>query len=149
MVKKDSKVNEYGPVITDDLVYFSLTPQRFEELSHEIPKIAINFSHEICRKLKSREERSSSLVSDNVKKRLINFFSDWANADGLEEDGQVMLRNYLTHNDIANLISTCRQTVTSLLNNLKNQGNIQYSRSWIVIPDLNQLRLNLNGNSLM
>jgi len=148
LINKNTKINEYGKVISDDLVYLSLTPQRFEELSHEIPRIAINFSHEITRKLKNREARYSSLVSDSVKTRLVDFFTDWANVEGQQESSQVMLRNYLTHN-IANLISTCRQTVTSILNTLKSQGNIQYSRSWIVIPDLNRLKLTLGGNSLI
>ena len=132
--------DEYGTVISDEFVYFMLTTKRFEELSLEIPQLSINLSKELTLKLKALENRYASLVADDVQTRLIDFFSDWANEEGEKLGPQISLKNYLTHNDIANLISTCRQTVTSILNKLKTKGNILYSRSKIVIPNLERLQ---------
>ena len=133
-------VYEYGTVVSDELVYFVFSSKRFEELSLEIPQLGINLSKELTLKLKSLEHRYASLVADDVQTRLIHFFSDWANEEGEKLGAEVRLKNYLTHNDIANLISTCRQTVTSILNRLKTKGNILYSRSRIVIPNLDRLK---------
>jgi CRP/FNR family transcriptional regulator len=49
-------------------------------------------------------------------------------------------RNYLTHQDIAHLTGSTRQTVTSILNQLKKENRLIYSRNEIVIPDLAELR---------
>lgn len=135
-----SSSDEYGTVISDEFVYFTLTSVRFEKLSLEIPQLSINFSRELTLRLKVLQNRYASLVADDVQTRLIDFFSDWANEEGERLGPEVSLKNYLTHNDIANLISTCRQTVTSLLNKMKTKGNILYTRSKIVIPNLEKLQ---------
>ena len=131
---------EYGTVISDELVYFTLTTQHFEELSIEIPELALSLSKEVTLKLKGLENRYASLVDDDVQTRLIDFFNEWASEEGEKLGPEVSLKNYLTHNDIANLISTCRQTVTSILNRMKTKGNILYSRSKIVIPNIEKLQ---------
>jgi CRP/FNR family transcriptional regulator len=48
--------------------------------------------------------------------------------------------NLLTHEDIASLIASSRQTVTSVLNQFISDGLIQFSRQVITIPDVNKLQ---------
>ncbi len=140
LVLPGSSAYEYGTIISDEFVYFTLSSRRFEELSLEIPQLSLNLSKELTYKLKALEHRYASLVADDVQTRLIDFFSNWAIEEGEKLGPEVSLKNYLTHNDIANLISTCRQTVTSILNKMKTKGNILYTRSKIIIPNLEKLQ---------
>lgn len=136
----DPSIIKYGVVLSDELVYFTINASRLEVLSKEIPQLAINLSKGLNQRLVKMEDRYDSLVNDDVRTRLVEFFKEWAEQDGRADGNQVTIKNYLTHNDIANLISTCRQTVTSILNKLRKEGSIIYSRSEVVIPDLDLLR---------
>jgi CRP/FNR family transcriptional regulator, cyclic AMP receptor protein len=46
-----------------------------------------------------------------------------------------VLNNYLTHTDIANFISTSRQSVNVLLNELRDSGMLYYNRKKIELND--------------
>ena len=59
--------------------------------------------------------------------------------EGKGEEKDVMVKNYLTHNDIAGLICSTRQTVTLLFNEFKNAGLIDYNRSEIIVHDVKKL----------
>ena len=74
----------------------------------------------------------------DVKTRLIVFLKEWTEKDGKIEGNTIILKNYLTHQDIASLICSTRQTVTQLFNELRDKGCIDYSRTEIVVHNLNQ-----------
>ena len=48
---------------------------------------------------------------------------------------EIILKNYLTHQDIASLICSTRQTVTALFNDLKEKGALDYTRNEIIIKN--------------
>lgn len=50
-----------------------------------------------------------------------------------------MIQTKLTHKDIASLTGTSRQTVTTILNELKEANVINFDRKRILIRDLNKL----------
>jgi CRP/FNR family transcriptional regulator, cyclic AMP receptor protein len=47
--------------------------------------------------------------------------------------------NFLTHDDIAKLIGSARQTVTTFINQLEEEGLLKFSRKKILIPDTKKL----------
>ena len=76
------------------------------------------------------------MVTKDVKSRLIYCFKEWAKKEGKKLGDKVIVKNSLTHNDLANLISTSRQTVTNILNELKEAGAINYNRREIEFTQL-------------
>ncbi len=57
----------------------------------------------------------------------------------LANNTEVEVKISLTHEDIAKLTATSRQTVTSILNELENSGIITYDRTRILIRDYKAL----------
>ncbi len=76
------------------------------------------------------------MVTRDVKSRLMYYFTEWAKSEGKRLGDKIIIKNHLTHNDIANLISTSRQTVTVILNELKEAGHIKYNRKEIEFYNL-------------
>lgn len=130
--KRDSDV-EYAIALMDDTVICSFNRSEFESILNRHAILALNFAKKVGGKLRKLETRHSNLVFNDVKTRLINFFKEWATSEGRRSGNKIILANYLTHSDIAGLISTSRQSVTILLNELKDSGMFSYSRKEIEI----------------
>ncbi|MEQ6121332.1 Crp/Fnr family transcriptional regulator [Reichenbachiella sp. MALMAid0571] len=139
-VKNDAVNNyEYAQSLSNETVYFYINYQDFNTLCGAIPRLSLNLFESISEKLKKSEVRYSHLAFKDVKTRLVYFFKFWASEEGKQEGNSIVIQNYLTHSDIAEIISTCRQTVTSILNDLKSNGFISYSRKEIVISNIARL----------
>jgi CRP/FNR family transcriptional regulator len=63
---------------------------------------------------------------------------EWAEREGKREGNRVIIENYLTQNDIAQIICTSRQTATVLLNELEENGLMYYGRKEIIIEDISK-----------
>jgi CRP/FNR family transcriptional regulator len=127
--------DEFAEAITENTVICSFTSSEFKQLMQTNPVLAMNFIQQVSTKLRRLENRHSNLVFKDAKSRLISFFRDWASREGSREGDKIKLNNYLTHNDIAGIISTSRQSVTTLLNELKVGGVLFYDRKHIEFND--------------
>lgn len=127
---------EYAEVISERASYLSIGYDQFQRLIKLNPTLAVNYLNKVTEKFKRLENRYVNMVTKDVKSRLLYYFREWALSEGKRLGNKVILRNYLTHNDIANLISTSRQTVTVILNELKDAGQINYNRREIEFYNL-------------
>ena len=127
--------DEFAEALTENTVICSFSSAEFKQLMQTNVVLAMNFIQQVSGKFRRLENRHSNLVFKDAKSRLISFFRDWATREGSREGDKITLNNYLTHNDIAGIISTSRQSVTTLLNELKEGGIIYYNRKHIEFSD--------------
>ena len=127
--------DEFAEALTENTVICSFSSAEFKQLMQTNIVLAMNFIQQVSGKFRRLENRHSNLVFKDAKSRLISFFRDWATREGSKEGDKIKLNNYLTHNDIAGIISTSRQSVTTLLNELKDGGMIYYNRKHIEFSD--------------
>lgn len=135
----DSKVNEYAKVLSDEVAICSFLMSDFEDLLLRNPTLALSYTKFVGLKMKRIKNNYSNLVSKDAKTRLLIFLKDWAEREGKKEGNKVILDNYLTQNDIAQIICTSRQTATLLLNELEEKNLICYNRKQISIDDISKL----------
>jgi len=138
-LEKDAQVNEYAKVLTDEVSICSFLLSDFEDLLLRNPSLAVSYTKFVGLKMKRIKNNYANLVSKDAKTRLRQFLIDWSENEGQREGNRVTLENYLTQNDIAQIICTSRQTATLLLSELEELGKLQYTRKQIVIPDLTKL----------
>src|SRR5882724_414719 len=123
--------DEFAEALTANTIVCVLNSVDFRQLLSENPMIAINYANVVNNKLKKLENRHSDLVFRDAKSRLIRFMKNWAKSDGNRMGDKIILNNYLTHSDIAGVISTSRQSVNVLLNELRDAGMLFYDRKKI------------------
>lgn len=70
---------------------------------------------------------------------MYQFLKDWAEKEGIQNGNTVVLDNYLTQSDIAQIICTSRQTATQLLNEMEANNLLAYNRKEIIIPDITKI----------
>lgn len=132
-LESDSQSNEYAKVLSNDVAICSFLISDFEELLLKNPSLALIYTKFVGLKMKRIKNSYANLISKDAKTRLLQFLKDWIAKEGKIVGDTVILENYLTQNDIAQIICTSRQTATQLLNELEANGIISYSRKEIVI----------------
>jgi CRP-like cAMP-binding protein len=85
------------------------------------------------------ERRIESLVFKDARTRIVDFIRDMAEERGQKVGFETMIKNHLTHKDIASLTGTSRQTVTTVLNELREENIINFDRRRILIRDMDKL----------
>ncbi|WP_300565915.1 Crp/Fnr family transcriptional regulator [Flavobacterium sp.] len=135
-LESDLQVNEYAKVLTDEVSICSFLLSDFEDLMLRNPNLALGYTKFVGLKMKRLKNNYTNLISKDAKTRLISFLKDWAEKEGVYDNNKVTLENYLTQNDIAQIICTSRQTATTLLNELVENGLLEYNRKEIIIPNI-------------
>jgi CRP/FNR family transcriptional regulator len=129
-------MDEFGEALTANTIVCFFNVVDFKKMLQANPLMAIHYANMVNDKLKRLENRHADLVFRDAKSRLIRFIKNWARTDGNQIGDKIILTNYLTHTDIANVISTSRQSVNVLLNELRDSGLLFYNRHRIELNDL-------------
>jgi CRP/FNR family transcriptional regulator, cyclic AMP receptor protein len=135
-LQAEPPIDEFAVALTDNVTICSFAYTDFESILNKYPVLALTYVKNLSGKLRRLENRHSELVFKDVRARLISFFKDWAKREGNRQGNKVVLKNYLTHSDIAGFIATSRQSVTQLLNELRETGFLFYNRKQIEINDI-------------
>ncbi|MGO4906071.1 Crp/Fnr family transcriptional regulator [Flavobacterium sp. W20_MBD1_R3] len=138
-LESDNQSNEYAKVLSDDVAICSFLMSDFEDLLLRNPSLALSYTKFVGLKMKRIKNSYANLISKDAKTRLFQFLKDWADNEGVRTENTVVIENYLTQNDMAQIICTSRQTATQLLNEMETNGTITYSRKEIIITDIRKL----------
>lgn len=138
-LESDANSNEYAKALTDEIIICSFLLSDFEDLLLQNPSLALSYTKFVGLKMKRIKNSYSNLISKDAKTRLYQFLKDWAEKEGKRIGNKVVIENYLTQNDMAQVICTSRQTATQLLNEMESNGLLHYNRKEIIIEDITQL----------
>ncbi|MCB0572526.1 MAG: Crp/Fnr family transcriptional regulator [Phaeodactylibacter sp.] len=86
------------------------------------------------------EQRLESLVFKDSRTRIIEFLHELGEKKGQRVGYEMLVRKFMTHQEIANLTATSRQTVTTVLNELRSDNIITFNRKRLLIRDMDRLR---------
>jgi CRP/FNR family transcriptional regulator, cyclic AMP receptor protein len=84
-------------------------------------------------------------LSRSVGEKLARFLLDWS-ANHKSDDGSVKFNLTLTHEEIAQMIGTSRETVTRLFSEFKKKNLLQVKGSSVTLSDLPGLKSLLQGS---
>ncbi len=125
---------------TEDALVCIVHVDDFEKMLEENPCLNLRITKLIGLRLKRVNMRLQRLWFKSAPERVRALVKDLVEDYGLEEDGMITIHLSLTHQDMANLAATSRQTVTSTLSALERQGIISYSRKLIKVIDPEALK---------
>ena len=86
------------------------------------------------------ERKLELMVFKDARTRIVEFLKDTASWKGKKVGFETLIPTKLTHKDIASLTGTSRQTVTTILNDMKENNLINFDRRRILIRDLEKLK---------
>ncbi|KLU63659.1 MULTISPECIES: Crp/Fnr family transcriptional regulator [Desulfosporosinus] len=116
-----------------------LRKSRFEELLEKQPSIAIKVATTLGIRMREAEAIIQEMVCWQVPGRLAMLLLKMSERAGIETEAGTKIALRLTHEEIACMIGTTRQTVTSLLNTFKQENSISIEGREMYILDADKL----------
>lgn len=135
----EAKRTDTALAMDEGVTLLEMSAATARELCRTHPELGFKVTTQIAQKLRSAERRLEALTFKNSRTRIIEFLKDTAYRQGRKIGYETLLHPFLTHQDIGNLTTTSRQTVSSVLNELKGSNKIYYDRHRLLIRDLSVL----------
>jgi CRP/FNR family cyclic AMP-dependent transcriptional regulator len=124
----------------EETIICPLTIEDLKMLMYENKELSFKILKLIGLRIMKLERKLELLVFKDARTRIIEFLKDAAEWKGKKVGFETLIQTNLTHKDIASLTGTSRQTVTTILNQLKENNLINFNRKQILIRDLDNLR---------
>ncbi len=116
-----------------------MTVDNLKELMKDNQELSFKIFRILGLRLRRMERRIESLVFKDARTRIVEFLKEMAEEKGQKVGFETMIKNHLTHKDIASLTGTSRQTVTTVMNELRDENVINFDRRRILIRDMGRL----------
>lgn len=96
----------------------------FNKLIESHPGIALKLLEELTSRLRKADERIESLALLDVTGRVAGILLQLADERGEKTEGSILIKSRPTHQELANMVGTTRETVTRILKQLGNKKYI-------------------------
>ena len=136
----ESERRDFAVAMDNDTRMCTINTDEFREIMNANQYLSLEMTKNIGEKLRNVERRLESLIFKDARERVIDFMLEMAEKYGKQIGVEILVKHDLTHQDIANLTATSRQTVTTVLNDLKDQDLIYMERKRFLIRDLDKLK---------
>ncbi len=117
-----------------------LTSDEMSKMMKEHSSISMFFMKVMGSRVLEMENRLESLVFKDSRSRIVEYLLDLVKKRGQRVGYEWVVRKFITHQEIANLTATSRQTVTTVLNELRTKELITFNRKRLLVRDLDKLQ---------
>ena len=131
----DGKPRSATVISIEDSELRLLRRNDFIKLVEEHPGIALKLLEELTTRLRKADERIESLAILDVTGRVAGILLQLADEHGEKTDNGVVIKSRPTHQELANMVGTTRETVTRVLKQLENKKYINMSGKDLQIFD--------------
>ncbi len=138
---QEGQVRDSTAVALERSVVRRIARQDFEEALLAHPSLALEVARELGRRWLGAKHRLEALAFDDVAERLARILVALAEVHGEhQEDGSIRLGLRLTHQELASLVVSTRETLSKTLADFRREGLVVTTDRWITLPDLGALR---------
>jgi CRP/FNR family cyclic AMP-dependent transcriptional regulator len=136
----EEKRTDFAQAMDDKTTVCPLSIDELKQLMYGNQELSFKMLKLVGLRLMKLERKLELLVFKDARTRIIEFIKDSATWKGKKVGYETLVPTKLTHKDIAALTGTSRQTVTTILNELKEKNLINFDRKKILVRDLANLK---------
>lgn len=129
-------------------VLLSINKRDFARILESFPRMSVPMLRQLTRRVRVLTDDIASMAFldsySRVTRKLLTLAGEMGEKTA---DGHILIDRPLTHQQLANLVGTTRETVTKILNEMKDNGLLSIRRHRITILDSEELlaRADLSG----
>jgi len=120
----DGKPRSATVTALEDTEAFLIRRPEFLKLLEKVPQISIRLLEELTGRLRKADKKIESLALMDVTGRIISTLLQLADESGVEVEDGILVRNRPTHQQLAEMAGTTRETVSRVLKKLERLGYI-------------------------
>jgi CRP/FNR family transcriptional regulator, cyclic AMP receptor protein len=135
-----------GPVVPthveafDHTVVCTLHRTLFEDVIRRTPEVALRVIAVLARRLRATEQEIEDLALRDVPGRLAALLLRLAEEYGEPHGAGIRLSLRLTHQDLASMVGSTRETITALVNRFRDEGLLTVEQRILIILQQERLR---------
>jgi CRP-like cAMP-binding protein len=130
--------------VIEDCLLCSIKADDLSKIISENPHFPLHVVKLVGERIRKIEKRLESLYFKSVSERIKEFILELAEENKNEKQNgsskEIEVELFLTHEEIAKITATNRQTVTSIFKKLENQNVISYTRKFLIIKNIDGLK---------
>jgi CRP/FNR family transcriptional regulator len=139
-INPSAKQVEYAKVLSDNIKLCYFETSNFATVLKKNPILSIKYTDAVNEKLISFQQKYEDLIFKDVDTRVTDFFKRYAKHHGKLNGKSIEMEMMLTHQDIADYTASSRQSVTTIINKLIEEGKVIYEgRKKVIIPNITNL----------
>jgi CRP/FNR family transcriptional regulator len=124
----------------EDAEIFTVKCSALAKFMAEDPALVTALGKHVGERIRTLEQKLSDLVFKGVAQRLASLIVDLAHDYGEKtQSGEHVIEMKITHQDLAGLIGSTRETTTTTLNQFRDKGLIDFRRGQIIVRDIRGL----------
>lgn len=127
----------------DECLVCVINKNDFKQFVKSNPELNLRLTKLIGLKMRKYTERIEELVFKDAEQRVVSFLLSFSNEYGKQIGDEIFVKPFLKHQDIAELTACSRQTVNSVLTNLREKKIINFDRKKLIIHDREELERRL------
>ena len=126
--------------VMEDTDVCALTVDEMKGLIKDHSSLSLLMMKIMGNRVLDMEQRLESLVFKDSRTRIVEFLVDLTHKKGDRVGYEHVVRKFITHQEIANLTATSRQTVTTVLNELRTKNLLTFNRKRLLVRDIEKLQ---------
>ncbi len=130
---------DFAQALKEEVHVFAVKVEDFKRLMRTNFTLCDRVMSVFGNRLMRAEGKLESLIFKDARTRIVEFIVDSMEQRGKRVGYEMLLKHSLTHQDIANITCTSRQTVTLVLNELRKDNLIYFNRGKILVRDMAKL----------
>ncbi|RXT13571.1 Crp/Fnr family transcriptional regulator [Ammoniphilus sp. CFH 90114] len=121
-------------LLEDGELYFMYV-QQFTQLLEQQPKLTVKLLKELDVKIRALQSRLSHVLSKDMTEKIWGVLYALVKEKGKRIDEGFLLEIELTHQDIANMVGTTRETASRIISQLKKEGKMHLDHRFLMIKE--------------
>jgi CRP-like cAMP-binding protein len=118
----DNETTPATVVAMEDCKIISISKQHFESVLMKNPKVVEALLAILCRKLRDSWKTIQILKFNDAETRLKHVLVSLARVDGIWEADEALIHAKITHQDLAEMAGTSRETISRIISKLQAQN---------------------------
>ncbi len=136
----ETRRKDFATALDEEVTAFSVEAADLFTLMQSTADFAVEMMRHMTRKVQQAQTRCDSIIFSDARTRIVDTVREMALSHGqVLASGSVLITHALTHQDFASLTATSRQTVTTVLNELKDRNIINFDRRSILVHEMRTL----------
>ncbi|GIV32340.1 MAG: Crp/Fnr family transcriptional regulator [Saprospiraceae bacterium] len=135
----ESRRPEFAQALREEVHIYAIRVADLKSLMRSNFTLCDRIMKQLGKRLLNAESKLESLIFKDARTRIIEFIKEAVSKTGRRVGYEMLLKHSLTHQDIANITCTSRQTVTLVLNELRKSDLIYFNRGKILVRDMAKL----------